>query len=362
MKKITFLVLLSFTYTYSIEEFQDDLIGLIPSKNFVISPLSVYQIVSLAANGAKGSTQSQMVSALRGKNLIQLNQENQKINNILSHSNNLMISNAIFSMYHLKQTFVQIAINKYNSTVGQLNSVSQVNEWCANKTNNKITNIIDTIDNISLILLNALYFKDNWLTPFDAAFTRKEQFNKKQIVNMMHQTFDDALYYGDSKVQVLKLFYSNTRYSSLIILPNENFDINGIKMQGIKEWVCKLVPTKVKLALPKFTLDYDITLNEVMKKMGMVHAFDQGRADFTNMSEDVELYLSMIKHKAFLKVDEHGAEAAAVTVMTFDERCMMPDNTKPIEMKVNRPFIFTIEDNSIKNIGLFYAKITTVKE
>ena len=74
------------------------------------------------------------------------------------------------------------------------------------------------------------------------------------------------------------------------------------------------------------------------------------------------LYLSLIKQKAFLKVDEHGAEAAAVTLMTFDEKCMMPDNAKPIEMNVNRPFIFTIEDNSIENISIFYAKITSIKE
>lgn len=85
-----------------------------------------------------------------------------------------------------------------------------------------------------------------------------------------------------------------------------------------------MTPTKVALSLPKFTLDFDITLNEVMKKMGMVDAFDQGRADFTNMSEDAELYLSLIK--------------------------------------VNRPFIFTIEDNSIENISIFYAKITSIKE
>ena len=85
-----------------------------------------------------------------------------------------------------------------------------------------------------------------------------------------------------------------------------------------------MTPTKVALSLQKFTLDFDITLNEVMKKMGMVDAFDQGRADFTNMSEDAELYLSLIK--------------------------------------VNRPFIFTIEDNSIENISIFYAKITSIKE
>ena len=92
-----------------------------------------------------------------------------------------------------------------------------------------------------------------------------------------------------------------------------------------------MTPTKVALSLPKFTLDFDITLNEVMKKMGMVDAFDQGRADFTNMSEDAELYLSLIKQKAFLKVDEHGAEAAAVTLRTFDEKCMMPDNVTSIK-------------------------------
>ena len=97
-----------------------------------------------------------------------------------------------------------------------------------------------------------------------------------------------------------------------------------IQSVNITEWVGKMTPTKVALSLPKFTLDFDITLNEVMKKMGMVDAFDQGRADFTNMSEDAELYLSLIK--------------------------------------VNRPFIFTIEDNSIENISIFYAKITSIKE
>lgn len=100
MKKISFLLLLSFIYAFLIEKFQNDLISLLTSKNFVISPLSIHQIVSLASNGAKGSTQTQMVSALRGKNLIQLNQENQKINQILSSNTNLIISNAIFSRYY----------------------------------------------------------------------------------------------------------------------------------------------------------------------------------------------------------------------------------------------------------------------
>ena len=107
-----------------------------------------------------------------------------------------------------------------------------------------------------------------------------------------------------------------------------------IQSVNITEWVGKMTPTKVALSLPKFTLDF----------------------------ENAELYLSLIKQKAFLKVDEHGAEAAAVTLMTFDEKCMMPDNAKPIEMNVNRPFIFTIEDNSIENISIFYAKITSIKE
>lgn len=355
---------------YSLENFQETIFKKIiknyPKQNVVISPLSIHQIVSFAANGALATTQKQMVEALKSEGVIQLNNENLNLNSILQEEKkNLLISNAIFTRSAPKRDFLEVGITKYNATVDQLINTEQINNWCANKTNNKIKQIIDNVDNTIMILINAVYFKDKWVHQFQEYNTKKEPFNGKGLVDMMHQTYDWVLYYQNDEVQIIELPYQESSNSALIILPKEKFngDLNAfssnLSTQKIKNWLSKMKKENVKLSLPKFEIEFDITLNNVMEEMGMIDAFIPGKANFRNLCEEADLYLSLIKQKAYLKVDEYGTESAAVTIMTFD-KCMMPAG-KPIEMNVNRPFIFTIINKKVKDILLFMAKIEDIK-
>jgi serpin B len=104
--------------------------------------------------------------------------------------------------------------------------------------------------------------------------------------------------------------------------------------------------------MPRFELRYEAKLNDVLAAMGMEVAFDPYNADFTRMYGDGGLFISAVKHKAFVKVDEEGTEAAAVTSVEVGATSA-PDN---FEMRVDRPFLFVIRENHSGTI-LFIGKI-----
>lgn len=216
-----------------------------------------------------------------------------------------------------------------------------------------------------MILINAVYFKDKWVYQFKDYDTKKEHFNGKGLVDMMHQTFDWVLYYQNDEVQIIELPYQESSNSALIILPKEKYnnDLNAfssnLSTQKVKNWISKMKEENVKLSLPKFEIEFEIKLNDIMKEMGMIDAFIPEKANFRNLCEEADLYLSLIKHKAYLKVDEYGTEAAAVTIMAIDKYMLLPG--KPIEMNVNRPFIFAIINKNVKDLFLFIAKVEDIK-
>ena len=138
------------------------------NKNICISPLSIYQVISLVSNGASGKTQDEILKALvpdssvNKKTQFKLNDVNNKIVKIYNSKNNYVkIANAVMTKQILKSSFLKMC-KKYEAFVEPLKSVSQVNNWCSKKTNGKITEIIDSIDKVEMILLNAVYFKSDW--------------------------------------------------------------------------------------------------------------------------------------------------------------------------------------------------------
>lgn len=336
------------------------------NKNVIISPLSIHQIISLASNGALGSTQTQMISSLNAKNVIALNNENQKINEIINSSSlnkNLIVSNGIFTKCNPKENFIEVCKTKYGATVEKLISADQVNGWCAEKTNNKITKIIDTINQVEMILINAVYFKDQWQSTFNERATKKEMFNQIQKVDMMHQRLKYVNYYENENVQIIEIPYKNHKLSSVIILPAQDISIDiflsNLSGQVVEEYMSMLKRETVDLSLPKFELRYEVNLNEIMQKLGMEDAFDPVNAKFGNISEEMKLFISQIIHKTYLKVDENGTEAAAVTAMILYGDSL-PKKETIYEMKVNRPFFFGIKHSDINDMFLFMSKIETI--
>ena len=141
-------------------------------KNLMVSPLSIYHILSLTANGAANTTLNEMLHVLGNKYLTGINKENALISSIISKANTVKMANAIFTKFKPETDFIKSA-EKYKSTIDNLISVDQVNSWCFNATNGKIDKIIDDINGILMILINAIYFKGIWKKTFDKKLTKK---------------------------------------------------------------------------------------------------------------------------------------------------------------------------------------------
>ena len=180
------------------------------TENIILSPISIHQIISLSSNGAIGETQSQIVSALSSTNVVELNKENSIINSYIkkddSMNEHLIISNGIFTIYPPKKTFLEICNIKYDATSEQLKSAAQINEWCAKNTNNKISKIVDNIDQTIMILINAVYFKAQWREPFEPEFTNKELFNLSELTGIPYIITTDTHYLKKEDAPIHKAF------------------------------------------------------------------------------------------------------------------------------------------------------------
>ena len=316
-------------------------------QNLTISPLSAYQVLGLTANGAKGNTLNQMLDALGNTNLEELNKVNTEILSIFKSFSSIEIANAIMTKVKPKQTFLDAA-EQYEATVEPLNSVEQVNSWCNLKTHGKIPTIIDEIaGNTLMLLLNAIYFKGIWKTEFDPKNTTKKIFynfgeNEVEVDTMrVREKFN---YYYDRQVQVIEMPYTKDSMSAVIILPYQGKDINefiaDLDDGKIHGYLKKMTEEIVDLELPKFTLEFSAELNDVLKSMGMVLPF-QGNADFTGII-DGSVYIDKVIQKTYLSVDEHGTEAAAVTIVDIRK-----NGPSYYSMAINRPFIFMLRNKNL---------------
>ena len=342
------------------------LIDLQPTDNIVISPISIHQILSIISNGALGATQKEIVSSLSSTNIIQLNQEsieNNKLNNHDSSSlKKVQISNGIFAKCQPKQSFLEVIKSKYNSTIEKLVSVEQINQWISNKTNNKINHMVDNIDNITMLLINAVTFKDNWEYPFQIINTKKGLFDGTQNVLIMHQRYDTVKYYENKFIQIIELPYFSSHLGFVIMLPASDININqfasSLNYRNINEFLSLLDYQSVDLFLPKFEVNYDIILNDAMQRLGMKEAFDANNAKFGNICEDNDLFISYIKQKSYLKINEFGTDALTATTVHMGKMSIPPTEYKT--MNIDRPFFFGIRNLRIKNMFMFMGIIKNI--
>ena len=336
------------------------------NKNLIISPLSAYQILSLAANGAEENTLNEMVSALGGKSLEELNEINMKILNEAKKFSTVEIANAIMAKFNPNQKFVDSG-KKYGASIEKLKSAAQVNGWCNAKTHGKIKKILDELPNdVKMILLNAVYFKGFWSKEFKKSMTMKKSFynlndkSKEKKVDRMQMT-EDFRYYEDKEVQLIKLPYKKDSMSAIVILPNEKKNINEfiseLTDEKLQRLLKKMYSRKVRLELPKFELEFSSQLNAVLKKLGMKEAFNKYNANFNGIGNN--LYIDEVIQKTYLKVDEKGTEAAAVTAIKFKPKSMAKKRPIIYSMIVDRPFLFLLKNDKLpeNNEMLFMSKI-----
>jgi serine protease inhibitor len=346
------------------------------SQNFLFSPASIGWCLAMVQNGARGSTLDEIAAALETKGFYskELNEayaEWKKSWNAIDPKVQLEIANSIWARkgIALKPDFVAMNKNYFDAEVAELDfnnpsALTTINGWVKTKTRNKIDKIVDEISPDSVIfLINAIYFNGKWTKAFDATKTKEEDFTtgsgSRKKTPMMHQR-GEYQYLEQDEFQAVRLPYGNKRLSMDIFLPSEKIGLQKfldlVATDEWNQWAADFSESEGEIAIPRFRVEYEITLNDALKSLGMKSAFDPQHADFGAMvSSTAKTYISSVKHKAFAEVNEEGTEAAAVT-STEIRVTSMPIARKPFQMIVNRPFFFVIRDSST-NAVLFAGAI-----
>jgi len=338
--------------------------------NISISPLSIFQALSLVTNGARGETQDELLKLLDNKKMEELNFINLQILLLSKHFSSLEIANAIMTKLSPSMKFKNIAKDNYSAKIQPLRSAKQINKWCEKQTHGKIKNIIDELpENIFMVILNAIYFKGEWEITFSKESTTKKLFynfnsqNKGKYVDMMNKV-EHFSYFKDSNLQAIELNFKKDFMSALILLPNNNININdfiGI-LDKDNEYIYTIIDnlkySKVNIEMPKFEINYKESLKNIFIDMGVKLPFDN-KADFSNIRTQNDLKIDEIIHKTYLKVYEDGTEAAAVTAIIMDGVAMAPIQEEIHNMIINRPFLFIIRNKKLpKNYDIiFISKI-----
>ena len=343
-------------------------------KNLTISPLSLFQAISLVTNGANGDTQTELLKLLDDKGMEEINEINFKILSELKEITTLEMGNAIMTKLSPLYKFSKFVTDKYNAEIQPLKNVNQVNKWCDNKTHGKIKEIIDKLDgNIFMIILNVVYFKGIWLKKFSDKLTSKQLFYnynlesyKKEVDTMEISSY--YFYFQDANLQAIQFNYEKDSMSALIILPKKELDINEFIniFNDDNDYLYTIINNskncKVNVQMPKFEITFKENLKQILKEMGVNLAFDKN-ADFTNIRSQNDLLIDEIIHKTYLKVDEGGTEAAAVTAIKMGlKMSMAPREEITYYMIINRPFLFIIRNKNFpkNNDIIFISKIEEI--
>jgi serpin B len=343
--------------------------------NVVISPLSISSALSMTLNGAAGSTQLEMLDALGFDKLtpMQVNEASRSMRTLLGNVDptvELRVANSIWAKegQPFKPEFLTLNESAYGAKTTQLDfadpaTPDTINRWVKEATNSKIDKIVDQIGKDSVMfLINAVYFKGQWRTPFVKSATKDGSFTTakgdKRMVPMMSNTASFG-YAEDKAWKALAMPYGNGRIEMLVVLPANGLDgmVKNFAEKGWPKGLANLTEQQVGVKFPKFRLEYSETLNDSLKALGIKKAFTD-QADFSGMSLE-KLLISNVKHKTFIEVDEVGTEAAAATSVEMAVTSAPID--KPKEFVADKPFLFVIREKQT-GVVLFTGAIRSVGE
>ena len=348
--------------------------------NIFFSPYSISTCLAMAYDGARGETAKQMADVFRFSNdPQQLNAGFAALQGQLNQAGKesgiqLNVANALWAQqgHPFLPAFLKAAREDYQANVNQANfrtsaeaARSEVNDWVARKTEERIKDILPpgSVDPMTrLILVNAIYFKGAWASPFKANETHPLPFHTSATAQvqtpMMHQT-EGAKYMENDTLQAVELPYRGFGLSMVVLLPRKVDGCaeleNRLSPEFLSNTLAETKEQKVEIFLPRFKQDSSFKLNGPLEKMGMGDAFSPS-ADFSGMDATRQLYISAVFHKAWVDVNETGTEAAAATATTMRALAMMKPLAPPPVFRADHPFIFLIRDTHSGSI-LFLGRL-----
>lgn len=338
------------------------------NSNLLISPISIFLALALTAHGAKGKTQEDMLKVINsGKSIAELDKYTKEVLTTLQRSKSIQIANAVLTKVKPTDTFIDSCKN-FKALIDKLVSAEQVNGWCKEKTNGKIPNILDSVSDMEMCILNAVYFLGQWETAFNPKEITELPFTtdsgEEQKVPMMSATFNETEYYEDEKMQLMLLPYTEAGVTGVLMLPDKNTKIDdfiaNLKSDYFIQALNSTQGRKVNLTLPKFKIESKMECKNLLVNLGMVTPFGDG-ADFSDITKETPLKISDVVQKTFIDVNEEGTEAAAATKVGMLRMAMRQAKESPVRFLCNRPFLFSICNFDLKDMFLFMSKVSTLK-
>ena len=346
-------------------------------ENVLISPLSIQLALAMTTNGADGDTKAEMEALLGGE--ISLENLNEYlcsyVNNLPSAEKyKLQIANSIWfrdneGRLQVEKDFLQKNADYYGAQAYKAafddQTMKDINNWVKDHTDGMIDSILDQIDEDAVMyLINALVFDAEWQHVYDKSDVYKGKFTNidgaEKQVDMMHS--EETVYLQDENATGFMKPYSGSKYNFAVLLPNEGVDIYeyiaGLTGEELMETLSTPQFGMVMATLPKFSYDYELTMNDVLKELGMPSAFSGSTADFSKMAHSSRgnIYIGEVLHKTFISVDELGTKAGAVTKVQMNDECAVMSEWV---VTLNRPFIYMIIDNDT-NLPVFIGTVMDV--
>ncbi len=340
-------------------------------ENFFVSPLSLHMALGMLLNGAEKETSDEIQKALKmdAVALADLNAAYKTLINDLPVADSkvsLGLANSVWyrNDFSVENDFQYVLKNSFESEVTGLPfddaAKDRINKWASDKTNGKIKKVLDQIQpQHVMFLLNALYFKGDWQTKFDAKKTQDAPFKleggQSKNVKMMFAESDFKVGSG-SNYDAVRLPYANGQFNMTLLIPKGQNAIDAVLNEITGEGWSKLndgmVERDITVGLPKFTLEYSAQLKETLRRMGIKRAFEDS-AQLGKINKAAELFVDFVKQDAYLGIDEQGTEAAAVTTIGVGLTSAGPE---PARFICDRPFGLVISENTSNTI-LFMGRI-----
>ncbi|MBW1809929.1 MAG: serpin family protein [Deltaproteobacteria bacterium] len=348
--------------------------------NIFFSPYSISTALAMTYAGARGNTEKQMAKTLKfslgQKKLHAAFAVIESSLKALSKAGDvkLSVANSLWpqSGYKFLDAYTSQIKKHYGVIITPVNYKSApkaarktINKWVEEKTQAKIKNLIppNLLDSLTrLVLVNAIYFKGNWKSQFEASQTKDAPFyvTAKKTVQAPTMSQKHKFGYAETKsLQVLELPYLGSDLSMILLLPKKTDGLKQLEsdltVENLKSWTGRLREKKVKVFLPKFKMTSMFDLSKTLKAMGMPDAFNRSKADFSGMDgKPAWLYIAAVLHKAFVEVNEKGTEAAAATAVVMKGRSKA---AAPPTFRADHPFIFLITEIRTGSI-LFMGRVT----
>jgi len=371
-----------FLYSRSINQFGFDVFNTAgnSAKNVIFSPFSISSALSMTYCGAKVQTKKSMGEVLYLPDSVGLVSDSysdfhRSLNSSFITDNiELFNANSIWAekSYPFSKEYIKLLNTKFNAPFNLVSFINEhekcqkeINEWVEKKTKDKIKKLIpDNVlsANTRLVLTNAIYFYGGWSKAFDKELTKKSNFFLSETDSMEtdFMNTNKTLYYFENELfKAVEIPYKGNAAALYLFMPKNIGGFDNLQRtldyKTYIEWTKNMQEAKVQLSMPKFEIESEFELSEVLSAIGMKIAFTNN-ANFTGMGKNDDLKIDKVIHKAKIGIDEEGTEAAAATAVVMVRKSSIINDLENVEFKADRPFIFVLTENQNKSI-LFMGKV-----